>query len=485
MVPATDNDPRPTDLDLIRNVCKLWLNQFHWRKPCNSKRLGCATHTVTTGAIYLSDDATTFNDAALIPTNETRRSCVIGPFKVSSTSSSASSSSNSNDIHDSTCTSPVNPSPLNLFKWNAPSRHVPTWPVREITCEESFLDMLGHLLPQINVLAQLHRLVALGTKSPPDVSDKFDLIGFQAQLSYHLCQSKLPTYYSPSPRTEVDKYITKTFVHSIVYGLMTSQEQRTRRALGSICITVFQHAPAVRRHLLQEIEFTAAEYLNWEHSKLDFNVESMVRLIGAIVRLTHNTERHKMDGQERSAIYDSAQHILSLFCRGWSCTFPAFTCAVLSANTNAATNPAAKALVASTQWLVHASPVNGLAFLSGTLLRRWPSRDTTRQLIYLGLIPMLLVQLTTIAGRHMEGLNEVVHAAFARIQSCINSPHLLVAKQACELCDDLNLVGLFLLRDRALLDMLMSAHEQNISTHWSKHIQALSEDHFDSLSDLV
>ncbi|RHX99958.1 hypothetical protein DYB28_000212 [Aphanomyces astaci] len=439
---------------------------------------------------------------------------------------SSSPSSVSSSACSTTCSS-MSPSPSSLGKKSSSlkltkkamkqPKTTTSEMLRQMAWEQMVLEIMCSLLPEIDVLSELNRTLVQGSRAAASIeSSSMDLVGFQQQLHYHLNALHIDNTDLPPPFTSgaklVDLYVTKSLVQSIVFGLMTVSDKRAQGSLSAISMSIFEHVPSLRHDMLLAIECTAAEFYNLPDSvnPKTFNVDGMVHLTGAIVRFQHDlsmqTQQNIFDDDddedsvnvsstnmtptdEDDTIYEHAVRILALFCRAWSCCGAATTAAssadaVFSANANLASNPTVKALIASVQLLAQVSPHHGLAFLSDTLLRRWPSRNTSRQLLFLRLIPMLLVQLAS-AQVYMESFTKVVYDSFDRIQRCIVAPHVLVAREACALCDDLHLIRLFLLRDKALLDTVTTALHVNAHHHWNKQIQALSDDHFDSMLDLA
>ncbi|ETV98655.1 hypothetical protein H310_08767 [Aphanomyces invadans] len=385
--------------------------------------------------------------------------------------------------------------------------------LRQMAWEQMVLEIMCTLLPEIDVLSELNRTLVQGGRAAAAAS--MDLMAYQQQLHYHLNALHVEDAELPPPFTSgaklVELYVTKSLVQSIVFGLMTVADKRAQGALSAIARSIFEQVPSLRHDMLLAIECTAVEFYNLPNTvnSKTFNVESMVTLTGSIIRLQHErsmqTQQSMFDDmddeddveisvmylaptEDDQAIYEQAKRILALFCRSWSCSGAVNSTtvadAVFSASANLASNPTVKALIASVQLLAHVSPLQGLSFLSESLLRRWPIRNTSRQLLFLQLIPMLLVQLAT-AQVYMESFTKVVYDSFERIQQCIVAPHILVAREACALCDDLHLIRLFLLRDKALLDKMTTALHVNAHHHWNKQIQALSDDHFDSMLDLA
>ncbi|KAF0694876.1 Aste57867_14277 [Aphanomyces stellatus] len=383
--------------------------------------------------------------------------------------------------------------------------------LRQMAWEQMVLEIMDCLLPEIDVLSELNRTLVQSRVTASEAS--IDLVGFQQQLHYHLDALHKDDAELPAPFTSgsklVSMYVNKALVQSVTFGLMTVTDKRARVALGSISIAIYQHVPDVRSDMLQAIECCAIEMYNLPESvnMKTYNVESVVHLAGAIVRFQHELSVQVQQSlfeddldvgafvpptDDDNAVYDSVKRSLALFCRAWSCgsVSPANSSsmtspdALFTASANLASNSTVKSLLASVQLLAHVSPHHGLAFLTESLLRRWPTRNTARQLLFLRLIPMLLVQLAS-AQVYMEAFTKAVYDAFSRIQQCILSPHVLVAREACALCDDMHLIRLFLLRDKALLDKLTTALHVNANHHWNKQIQALSDDHFDSMLDLA
>ncbi|OQR82195.1 hypothetical protein THRCLA_11058 [Thraustotheca clavata] len=258
---------------------------------------------------------------------------------------------------------------------------------------------------------------------------------------------------------------------------------------------------------MNAIEASAIELYNLQESQPQgLSMDGMVHLVNNIIQYQHKmaTEAHEnifddMDdgvynqqvSDEDNSVYESAKRCLAMFCRSWSLTsvsnhekYPTSGDSSFSGSANLCSNSTVKAIVACAQTLAKVSPLQGLDFMISCLLRRWPSRCTSRQLLFLRLISVLLVQLAS-ANFYMDRFAQAVCDAFQRIRQCILSPHILVAREACSLCDDVHLQHLFLLRDKCLLDMVSTALHDNAKFHWNKQIQSLSDDKFDAMLDLL
>ncbi|CAK4081496.1 unnamed protein product [Aphanomyces euteiches] len=536
MTPRNDLDSRDADLDVImqKNARKLRMKQIAKKKPTqqppghgpilsparDKRRDSIKIRDSFSKKQLFDDDEPVMNDSFdKCPVEEKRRSITIfdcaklvdkkGRVMTQKEFEMASSPSSS---CSTTCSS-VSPSPESSLgkaakkfsKKGMKTKPTTSEMLRQMAWEQMVLEIMCCLLPEIDVLSELNRNLV---RSAPE---SMDLVGFQQQLHYHLNALHQQDADLPPPFTSgnklVELYVNKTLIQSIVFGLMNVTEMRARASLGAISMAIFQHVPERRQDIIQAIECCAVEYFNIPetvHMKA-FNVESMILLTGSIIRFQHelfmdmqqsmfddmddDCTRFLSPTDEDITVYDSALRILSLFCRSWSCGVSPTTAAtaadaIFTASANLASNSTVKALFATIQLLAQVSPHHGLDFLSKSVLRRWPLRSTARQLLFLRLIPMLLVQLAS-AQVYMESLTKVVYDAFDRLQQCIRSPHVLVAREACALCDDLNLVRMFLLRDKALLDKLTTALHENAHRHWNKQIQTISDDHFDSMLDLA
>ncbi|RLN92501.1 hypothetical protein BBJ28_00011720 [Nothophytophthora sp. Chile5] len=127
------------------------------------------------------------------------------------------------------------------------------------------------------------------------------------------------------------------------------------------------------------------------------------------------------------------------------------------------------------------SPIHGEEFLSWMLLK-WPQRNVQLQLFFVRFTAGLLTQFM------QHGLvfpAEVVRRAFGRIRACIQSPHFLVAQEACNLCGNLQLMDMYLSRDQALREKIASALHESSTSHWNKRIREISDEYFDMLLDLA
>ncbi|OQR87587.1 hypothetical protein ACHHYP_08513 [Achlya hypogyna] len=379
--------------------------------------------------------------------------------------------------------------------------------LREMAWEQLMLELMTALLPRIDVLSELNRNLVVSS-----ASKAMDLVAFQQQLSARLLQlhneeSELPPPFTPAAKL-VQKYINSNLVQLMAYEFMKVKDARAATAHSDILLAIYDTVPALRFDVLNAIEAAAIELYNLQgasgSSLPGVSMDGLVTLVGHIVRYqrdaavrNHETLFDDMDdglddvpeSDDDAAVYASAKRSLTMFIRSWSLTsvatnekYPADS--AFSGSANLASNPTVKALVGSVQSLTQASPQQGLDFLMSCLLRRWPSRCTSRQLLCLRLIAVLLVQLAS-ANVYMELFPRAVYDAFQRIRSCILSPHVLVAREAGALCDDVHLQHLFLLRDKTLLDMVSSALHDNAKLHWNKQIQAQSDDRFDAMLDLA
>ncbi|TYZ68031.1 hypothetical protein PybrP1_011774 [[Pythium] brassicae (nom. inval.)] len=127
------------------------------------------------------------------------------------------------------------------------------------------------------------------------------------------------------------------------------------------------------------------------------------------------------------------------------------------------------------------SPPHGEALLRW-LLRKWPARNVQLQLFFLRFTGGLLARF------FRYGLcfpSDAVRSAFARIASAARSPHFLLAKEACAICEDLPLMDVHLSRDRALRELVASALHESARAHWNPHIRELADERFDMLLDLA
>uniref|UniRef100_K3W7S1 Uncharacterized protein n=1 Tax=Globisporangium ultimum (strain ATCC 200006 / CBS 805.95 / DAOM BR144) TaxID=431595 RepID=K3W7S1_GLOUD len=127
------------------------------------------------------------------------------------------------------------------------------------------------------------------------------------------------------------------------------------------------------------------------------------------------------------------------------------------------------------------SPVHGEDFLRW-MLQRWPTRNVSLQLFFVRFTGGLLAQFM-LCGLCFPA--DVVWKAFSRIETCINSPHFLLAKEACSLCGNLPLMDMYLSRNQALREKLASALHENARAHWNERIRELSDEHFDVLLDFA
>ncbi|EQC36110.1 hypothetical protein SDRG_06227 [Saprolegnia diclina VS20] len=378
--------------------------------------------------------------------------------------------------------------------------------LREMAWEQLMLELMTALLPRIDVLSELNRNLVV-SRSPGKPGQTMDLVAFQQHLSARLLQlhteeTELPAPFTPATKL-VQMYINASLVQHITYEFMKIKDARAIAAHTDILLAIYDTVPGLRFDILNAIEAVGIELYNLQASSPSgLSMEGIVNLLGHLVRFQHDLSVQSQetmfddmedDGLASSdddvAVYESAKRSLSMFCRSWSLStvspndkYPGDSS--FSGSANLGSNPTVKALVSTLTALTKASPHHSLDFLLGCLLRRWPARCTSRQLLFLRLLAVQLVQLAS-ANVYLEHFPKAVFDAFNRIRLCILSPHVLVAREAGGLCDDMQLQHLFLSRDKTLLDMVSSALHDNAKLHWNKQIQSLSDDRFDAMLDLA
>ncbi|KDO23084.1 hypothetical protein SPRG_11928 [Saprolegnia parasitica CBS 223.65] len=377
--------------------------------------------------------------------------------------------------------------------------------LREMAWEQLMLELMTALLPRIDVLSELNRNLVVSRS--PGKPGHMDLVAFQQHLSARLLQlhteeTELPAPFTPAVKL-VQMYINSSLVQHITYEFMKIKDARAIAAHTDILLAIYDTVPGLRFDILNAIEAVGIELYNLQAtSPQGLSMEGVVNLLGHLVRFQHDlsvqSQENMFDDMDDEgpasndddmAVYESAKRSLSMFCRSWSLStvstnekYPGDSS--FSGSANLASNLTVKALVSTMTALTKASPHQGLDFLLSCLLRRWPARCTSRQLLFLRLLAVQLVTLAS-ANVYLELFPKAVFDAFHRIRLCILSPHVLVAREAGGLCDDLQLQHLFLLRDKTLLNMVSSALHDNAKLHWNKQIQSLSDDRFDAMLDLA
>lgn len=127
------------------------------------------------------------------------------------------------------------------------------------------------------------------------------------------------------------------------------------------------------------------------------------------------------------------------------------------------------------------SPMHGEEFLRWMLLK-WPQRNVQLQLFFVRFTGGLLSQFMLLGLMFPA---DVVHRAFTRIQTCIQSTHFLVAQEACNTCGNFQLMSMYLSCDQPLREKIASALHENATSHWNKRIRKISDECFDMLLDLA
>lgn len=116
------------------------------------------------------------------------------------------------------------------------------------------------------------------------------------------------------------------------------------------------------------------------------------------------------------------------------------------------------------------------------MLHKWPLRNVQLQLFFVRFLAGLLSQFM------MRGLilsAEVLHRTFSRIADCIKSTHFLVAQEACNMCQNFQLMSMYLACNQALRERVASALHENALHHWNRRIREISDKCFDRLLDLA
>ncbi|GAB9467865.1 Transposon expressed [Globisporangium polare] len=127
------------------------------------------------------------------------------------------------------------------------------------------------------------------------------------------------------------------------------------------------------------------------------------------------------------------------------------------------------------------SPMHGEEILRW-MLHKWPKRNVQVQLFFVRFTGGLLAHFM-MCGLYFP--EDVVWKAISRIEACVKSPHFLIAKEACGLCGNLPLMDVYLSRDQALREKIASALHENARGHWNARIREMSDEYFDMLLDLA
>lgn len=387
--------------------------------------------------------------------------------------------------------------------------------------EEIVLELMGYLLPHVDVGKELNLLLLTGQQHGSDVFHfeedeepvgpqrrhksktaglEVDLLKFQTALTKLVFESsvELPVesvQQSLAAEELAEVYFTEQWIARSVLEVVKLDvlAQYDRFAVLLALFRVMRHR---RRFILETISSTCLAI--YHHQGFDalsgqFAVVECVSMKGVISFLAGvigAMERDFMDAAEVDeenvhAMCGQISRALKLLLR----SSPGKPRRQDENNQLEKYNEDSESLEATTYGalgevlysLATFSPIHGEDFLRW-MLQKWPKRNVQMQLFFVRFTGGLLAQFM------MCGLffpEEVVWKAFTRIEACIASPHFLIAKEACNLCGNLPLMDMYLSRDQALREKIASALHGNARSHWNQRIREMSDEHFDVLLDFA
>lgn len=402
--------------------------------------------------------------------------------------------------------------------------------VDDINKEDRVLELMSFLLPHVEVAKELNVILLGGQQhggvfdfeeddynSQPKMQHKdeltkrltsdIDLLKFQAALSDLLFGVNSANIAHPGAGSElselVERYFTKQWIMQAIISAV-KLDVLAQYDHFAIIHALFRVMPSQRQFILESITSTALAI--FQHQGVDgfatdqsrtvefVSMKGMISFIGAALgTIEHDVfyapnafgnDADEVDGCVK-ALCDEIANALRLLVRS----------SPSKNKSNEDNNLIEKftegsSSVDATTYAALGDVIYRLATFSTEhgedllhwMLRKWPQRNVQLQLHFVRYMAGLL---THFMMRGLAFPSELLEKVFSRLEACIRSPHSFVAKEACQVCGNIQLMGMYLPHDQASREKIASALHDNAGSHWNDRIREMSDECFDMLLDLV
>lgn len=395
--------------------------------------------------------------------------------------------------------------------------------VDALDADEVVLDLMCLLFPNVEITQELN-LLLLGGPLHEDVFcfDEDEMIGvsatkpirsvldinllkFQAALTAMLFNPDNSIQQMPArgtPAKILQKiYFTPQWIarEMLVVIKLDISSQYDRFAVMS---TIFRSIPKLRPSILAAAASTSlaifqhqslANLVLGDDGKGHVIVKGMIAFLDAALNVIERDTQFNAEvfGETENEIFGAIRELCSQITRSIRLLIrsspggrgtSAFNCNQLekyAEYSNSAEATTYRVIEELVKRMTSFSPTHGENFLRWMLLK-WPQRNVQLQVFFVRLTAGLLSHFMLL-GLMLPA--DIVHRTFTRIRACIQSPHFLVAQEACIMCN-FKLVSVHLSGNQILREKIASALHANASSHWNKRIREISDECFDMMLDL-
>lgn len=402
--------------------------------------------------------------------------------------------------------------------------------VDDFNKEDCVLELMGFLLPHIEVAKELNVILLGGQQhggvfdfeeddcdlQPPmqqkdeltkRLTSDIDLLKFQAALSDLLFGANSAKQAHPVAGSELSEliqhyftkqWITRSIVSAVRLDVLAQYDH------FAVIHALFRVMPSERQFILESITSTALAI--YQHQGVDgvsadqsrtvdfVSMKGMISFIGAALgTIEHDVfyapnafgySADEVDGCVK-ALCDETANAIRLLARSSPGKSKSNEDNNLVEKFTEGSNSVDATTYAALGDVIYRlatfSPEHGEDLLHW-MLRKWPQRNVQLQLHFVRYMAGLLTQFM------MRGLvfpSELLEKVFTRLEACIRSPHSFIAKEACQVCGNIQLMGMYLSHDQSSREKIASALHDNAGSHWNDRIREMSDECFDMLLDLA